>query len=80
VARLRERLSAGDVIEAQRLAHALKSAAGSVGAMSVCRWADALQAALRAGASSDETDTCIDALAATFQPLIDHLRASLRRP
>ncbi|MDS4021218.1 MAG: ATP-binding protein, partial [Candidatus Competibacter sp.] len=74
---LRERLGAGDLTTAQRLAHTLKGSAGTLGATAVQTAAEALQGAIRRGAEPDEIDRCFQALAAALPPLLDGIRDAL---
>lgn len=74
---MRERLQAGDLTTAQRLAHTLKGSASNLGATVVQAAADALQTAIRRGAGLDEIERCFQSLATELPPLLAGLRAAL---
>ena len=67
---LRAALRAGDRAEAQRLTHALRGVAGSLGAEPVAATAQALETALQNGAPEDALLSLLDTLERTLQPLI----------
>lgn len=67
--RLSERLSANETGEAQKLAHSLKSAAGTLGLTQLQASAAELEAALRAGRSGEETMLIFTAIAAAQSDL-----------
>ena len=77
VERLADGLKSGDLAEVQRLAHDLTSAAGNLGAMGVSEAANAMQAAVRQGASGDAIERCFEVLAAELDRLITGLRSVL---
>ncbi|MDZ4251823.1 MAG: response regulator [Sulfuritalea sp.] len=69
-----ERLAAGDLATAERLAHTLKGSAGNLGASHVSAAAGALNAAIHRDAARNETERLVGNLAAVLQPLIDAIR------
>jgi two-component system sensor histidine kinase/response regulator len=77
VQRLADGLKSGDLAEMQRLAHNLTSTAGNLGAMGVSAAANAMQAAVRQGASGDAIERCSEVLAADLDRLITGLRSVL---
>ena len=77
VERLREALHANDRVESQYLAHTLKGATASLGAMRIPKRADALYAAIRSGAGREEIEHCFQVLAAELTSLLTGIRAAL---
>lgn len=77
VHRLAESLARGDLPETGRIAHALKGAAGSVGAFKVQELADRLNLAIKAGASRDEIEPDCAALTAELSRLVAAIEAAL---
>ena len=73
--RISEGGAAGDLPQVQHLAHALKGAAGTLGATGVSAAADALQAAIRHEAEPDEIKQLADRLVEELAPLIDCIRS-----
>ena len=61
MARLRERMAAGDRDEAQRIAHTLKSASGNLGATGVQKLAAELEAALKQGGDATRVEPLVAA-------------------
>ncbi len=74
---LREQLAAGEVKEAQRIAHSLKGASATVGALALQALAARLEADLREGASSSEIEGLIRRLESALTELIHRVRAVL---
>jgi PAS domain S-box-containing protein len=64
-------LAAGDLVTAKQLAHALKGAAGTVGAVQVAAAATALDAALRVTSPAAELETLCATLCTGLTALID---------
>ena len=64
-------LAAGDLVTARQLAHALKGAAGTLGAMQVAAAATALDAALRVASPVAELEALCTTLCAGLTALID---------
>jgi len=75
--RLREALANGDLAEVGRLAHALKGAAGSIGATRVQALAEAANAAIKKDAGRAEIEKHCAALAIGLAELIEALRRRL---
>ena len=67
-------LSTGDLSKAARLAHDLKSVAGTVGAQALSEAADALERACVQGAESGGLEALLDAVCGQLEPVIDGLR------
>jgi CheY-like chemotaxis protein len=80
MARLRDCLASGDGVQAKRLAHSLKGAAGTIGAGVLQRLATDLDAALGEGRSPQEIDARIEAFAQAQQAFIAAVRAVLAAP
>ncbi len=76
-AHVRERLAEDDLAAVRRTAHALKGAAGSLGASGVMDAARLLEAAIREGAADGEQKRLAEALAESLDALIDGLRRAL---
>ena len=74
---LRRLLGADDLPAIEKLAHALKGAAGNLGASRVGAAADALLAAVRRAAGRPELERCVGQLADALPPLIDAIRQAL---
>jgi len=70
VAALRRHLATGALDEVLRLAHALKGAAATLGALAVCLRAQELETALGAGAPRADIEARIAALDADLAPLL----------
>ena len=77
VERLDEALRADDLTEVQRLAHTLKGAAGSLGAVRLPKMADDLYAAIRDNAGPEAIHHCFQTLAAELTPLLAGIQATL---
>ena len=75
-ARLREHLTCGALTEAQELAHALKGAAGNVGAIAIARLATQMDAALRQG-EMEAAELVLGELETHLPPLLLRLQAIL---
>ncbi|MFO1424079.1 MAG: response regulator [Candidatus Competibacteraceae bacterium] len=76
-ARLAERTAAGDWTEVRRLAHALRSSAGTLGATGLQGAAEALQRAIDQNTDPAARPPLVEALAATLTALLASLRAAL---
>jgi len=76
---LRAALGAGNLVETTRLAHALKSAAGTLGAMPLSTAAAALETGARAAAPLAELTPLLDALDGELAALTNALRAARGR-
>jgi len=74
-ARFRAARACGDVLTARRLAHDLKSAAGTVGASSVQRAAAALEHACAADAEGSASEALCETVAHALRPVIAGLEA-----
>ncbi|MBE2295858.1 MAG: PAS domain S-box protein [Phycisphaerales bacterium] len=74
---LRKHLDAGDRTAAHQLAHALKGAAGALGATQVQKSAAQLEAALREEAAAAEIESLAAALEAGQEALVTALQAAL---
>jgi PAS domain S-box-containing protein len=72
-----QQLAADQGREAQRTAHSLKGAAGSLGMTRLQEAASVLETALRGNKTADEIAACIAALAHEQGQLIQHLKAIL---
>ncbi|WP_341889441.1 response regulator [Variovorax sp. YR752] len=70
-------LQAGDMTTLRRLAHTLRSTAGTLGALDVERAAGALEAACGAGAEPPELQAALDGLARALAPVLAALRERL---
>jgi two-component system sensor histidine kinase/response regulator len=70
---IRQRLAAGDTEEARRLAHSLKGAAGSLGAMAIQVAAAALETAIREQQPISQIDPLIEQTATEYRALQDAL-------
>jgi HPt (histidine-containing phosphotransfer) domain-containing protein len=77
--RFRAARQAGDIDEATRLVHDLKSVSGSLGAEAVCEAAQALELDCVAGAEGTAWEPLLATLAERLDPVIAGLRA-LRDP
>ncbi len=77
MARLRNSLANGDGVQAKRLAHSLKGAAGTIGAGVLQRLAEELDAALGEGRPPSEIDARIEAFAQAQQAFIVAVRSML---
>ena len=67
---MRESLSSGDTATAERMAHSLKGAAGTLGAMAVSEWAAKAELAIQDGKDIDATLTSLSAdLASSVQAI-----------
>jgi two-component system sensor histidine kinase/response regulator len=77
MARLRECRAAGDLVQAERLSHTLKGAAGTVGATGLSSLAAELDAALREGRSEREIEARTEATALALQSFSAAVRATL---
>ncbi len=75
--RIREGLDAGDLPGVQRLAHALKGAAGNLGASGVLDAAQALEEAVQTGDDPDELGRHCDGLAGALGIVVAGIRAVL---
>jgi len=75
--RIRQGLAAGERSEVQRLAHALKGAAGSLGAPGVVDAAVALEGALRTAAADEEVERTGADLIAALEALVAGIRGAL---
>ncbi len=71
---IRNALSVGDAATAERAAHSLKGAAGTLGAVSLAEAAAATEAAIRSGAGAEEA---LVSLAAAIDPAMRAIRARL---
>jgi HPt (histidine-containing phosphotransfer) domain-containing protein len=80
IARLRGCLAAGDLVQAKRLSHTLKGAAGTVGAASLSSLAADLDAAQREGRSEREIEARIVATAQALQSFSAAVRTTLAAP
>ena len=78
--RLQRTLDADDRQEMRRLAHTLKGAAGTLGAIAVQEAAAALQAAIRQEVERSLVESCCAALTAELSALITALRQALAVP
>jgi HPt (histidine-containing phosphotransfer) domain-containing protein len=67
-------LAAGDLVALKQLAHALKGASGTIGAMPVAAAATALDAALRVATPAAELETLCATLCSGMTTLIDGIR------
>ncbi len=65
----------GDMADARRLAHDLKSVSASIGARAVSRAAAALESAFTRAAEAREIETLIEAVSRELEPVIANLRA-----
>lgn len=74
---LRERLAAGDLEEARRIAHSLKGAAGTLGSLHVQQLAAALEAGLREGLAPAAIEQCSQQVEAAQSELVNVLRSVL---
>ena len=70
VATIRERLSSGEIAEAQRMAHSLKGSAATLGAMALSQCALDLEQALREQVSQESVDGCIVAVESLLAALL----------
>ncbi|MDP2829054.1 MAG: PAS domain S-box protein [Sulfuricellaceae bacterium] len=70
VATIREHLAAGEIAEAQGMAHSLKGSAATLGAMALSRCALDLEQALREQAPRERIDTCMVAVEALLTALL----------
>jgi two-component system sensor histidine kinase/response regulator len=75
--KLREKLAAGEQEDARRVAHTLKGAAGSLGAVAVQALAAKLEAAVAKQAPSSETEQLANEVQVTQTQLAIDLRAAL---
>lgn len=75
MAHLHACLEAGDRQEADRISHAIKGAAGTLGAQRVHALATDLNRAIREGRSDDEIARALAALEDTHQQFLDGIRA-----
>jgi PAS domain S-box-containing protein len=78
--RLSESLAANNLAEAGQLAHALKGAAGNIGATRVQALADELNRAIRQGIDREDVERRCGALADELTGLIVALRSVLKSP
>jgi PAS domain S-box-containing protein len=74
---IRESLSTGDAATAERIAHSLKGASGTLGAADLSDAAAKTEAAIRHGHG---IDTSLSALAATLMGTVEAIRAALPEP
>ena len=74
---VKQQLAAQQLVEAQRTAHSLKGAAGSLGMTRLQGLASALEAALRGNKAAEEVSACIAELAEQQSCLIVQLKAIL---
>jgi HPt (histidine-containing phosphotransfer) domain-containing protein len=72
-----ECLAAGDLAQAGRLAHTLKGAAGSLGAVCVRDLADTLNTAIRQGASLEEINAHSNTLVIELASLMKAIKAAI---
>ncbi len=77
--KLREKLAAGEQEEARRVAHSLKGAAGSLGAVAVQALAAKLEAAVASQAPADDIERLAAEIQTTQTQLTVDLRAALRK-
>ncbi|MDG4554369.1 MAG: PAS domain S-box protein [Candidatus Competibacter sp.] len=75
--RLRQAVASGDVPEARRLAHSLKSVSGTLGVAGIQQLAAELEAAIAAGDEPARVAARIDAVAAEIVPLTGKILAVL---
>lgn len=68
--------AAGDMAQAARLAHDLKSVSGTLGAMPLCSAAEALELACRQGAQGDEVESLLDVVRTRLDPVMQGLRSA----
>jgi two-component system sensor histidine kinase/response regulator len=73
--RIRQELLSNNANEARRLAHSLKGAAGTLGAVAVQQAAAALEAAIREGKEIARIEPLIDQTASLYRQLQAHLQA-----
>jgi len=76
---LRERLAAGEVEEARRIAHSLKGAAGTLGSVRVQQLAAELEAGLREGLAPAAIEQCSQQVEAAQSELVAALRGVLSK-
>ncbi|QQS54954.1 MAG: PAS domain S-box protein [Candidatus Competibacteraceae bacterium] len=75
--RVRQALANGDILEARRLAHSLKSVSGTLGVVGIQQLAAALEAALAAGDEPAAVAARVEAVAAEIAPLTGKILAVL---
>jgi HPt (histidine-containing phosphotransfer) domain-containing protein len=72
----RSAYAAGDLVKATRLAHDLKSVAGTVGAQALSEAADALEHACMNGEDGAGIEALLDSVCGQLDPVIDGLRTA----
>jgi PAS domain S-box-containing protein len=80
VGQITEAVAKGDVALAERLAHTLKGVAGNIGAKEIQSAAGVLEKLIRAKAKVEEIESAKRQVAATLDPLIAGLKATLNSP
>ncbi len=76
--KLQQAMEAGDLAEAERVAHTLKGVCGNIGAnAALCQSAAQLEAAARAGAPLEQLRPLFEQLRKRFRELVDNIRQAL---